>query len=181
MKTPEKNNEVTVKELLGIIKQNSTCSASKKDETRVMKAILNDTNYSVDVYAGTGKIGEFNPSKEMRSMCTSILSSAASIPLAEANSLMENYTFKKSEATSMVNISKEFVNTYLHTGRKLNLGGREKSNVSLSLKEVPAGERTYPQCTGTDKKGNKIYTTGKTFVKAYESIKVTAPSPEWIK
>ena len=173
--------EPTVTELLNIIKQASTCTASKKDETRVMKAMLNDTSYSVDVYAGTGKIGEFNPSKEMRSMCTSILSSAASIPLAEANSLMEKYTFKKSEATSMVNISKEFVNTYIHSGRKLNLGGREKSNISLSLKEVPAGERTYPQCTGTDKKGNKIYTTGKTYVKRYESIKVTAPSPEWVK
>ena len=87
--------EPTVTELLNIIKQASTCTASKKDETRVMKAMLNDTSYSVDVYAGTGKIGEFNPSKEMRSMCTSILSSAASIPLAEANSLMEKYTFKK--------------------------------------------------------------------------------------
>lgn len=171
----------TVAELLGIIKESSTCTASKKDETRVMKAMLNDNTYSVDVYAGTGKIGEFNPSKEMRAMCTSILSSAASIPLAEANSLMANYTFKKSEATNMVNISKEFVNTYLHSGRKLSLGGREKSNVSLSLKEIPAGERTYPQCTGTDKDGNKIYTTGKTYVRGYESIKVFAPSPEWVK
>ena len=32
------------------------CSSSKKDEITVMQAMMNDTNYSVDVYAKGGKI-----------------------------------------------------------------------------------------------------------------------------
>ena len=35
---------------------------------------------------------------------------------------------KKKEAEKFVNVSKEFVNTYLGTKRKLPLGGREKTN-----------------------------------------------------
>ena len=51
--------------------------------------------------------------------------------------------------------------------------------ISENYYEVP-GEK---MCLDKDilKKGNKIYTTGKTYVKGYESIKVTAPSPEWVK
>ena len=37
----------------------------------------------------------------------------------------------------MINISKQFIHTYLETGRKLPLGGREKSNISLVNKTIP--------------------------------------------
>lgn len=171
----------TVNELLSIINNGKTCTASKKDEVRVMKAFMNDTSYKVDVYGPKGKESSFNPSTELREACASIMSSAAKISFAEANSLMKRYDFKRSESEKLVNFSKEFVNTYLHTGRKLTLGGREKSNISIALKDVPAGNRTYPKCVGFDKKGKKVYVPGTIFVPGYESIKVYAPSPEWVK
>lgn len=173
--------EMTVSKLLDIIKQKESCSASAKDEIKVMRTMLNDDSYSVDVYKGTGKVNEFNPCKAMRNMCSNILSSAAHIPMAEANTIMNKYTFKRSDASNMVDITKEFVNTYLHSGRKLNLGGREKSDVALVLKEIPAGDKSFPHCVGTDKNGNKKYEMATTFVNGYEIIKVFARAPEWVK
>ena len=94
---------------------------------------------------------------------------------------MREHEFIKSEAEALIEFSKEFINTYIHTGRKLPLGGREKSNVSVALKEIPAGERTFPQVVEVKKDGTKIYSSGRTYVKAYESVKVFAPAPSWLK
>ena len=171
-----------VKELLEIInKESGTCTASKKDEVRVMKSLMNDTSYEVDVYGTNGKEGTLNPSQTLRSFCSSILTNVAKIPGVEAEHLMSNYEFKKSEAEKVIDFSKEFVNTYLHSGRKLPLGGREKSNISIALKVVPPGERSYPKSVGVDKNGNKIYASAKTYVQRFESVKVFASAPSWVK
>ena len=170
-----------VEELLAIInKEAGTCTASKKDEIRVMKALMNDTSYEVDIYGNDGKDGSINPSKTLRSFCSSVLSNAAKIPAVEAEHIMNGYEFKKSEAEKISDFTKEFVNTYIHTGRKLPLGGREKSNVSLALKVVPPGERSYPKSVGVDKNGNKIYASAKTYVQSFESVKVFASAPSWL-
>ena len=39
--------------------------ASRKDEVTVMKAIINDPNYSVDIYEKGGNIEEYFPAKVM--------------------------------------------------------------------------------------------------------------------
>ena len=47
-----------VEELLAMINnETGTCTASKKDEIRVMKAMMNDASYEVDVYGNEGKEG----------------------------------------------------------------------------------------------------------------------------
>lgn len=171
----------TVNQLLKIINKGKTCNSSHKDEVRVMRAMMNDSSYKVDIYGSSGKEETFVPSENLKDMCASVMSSAAKIPIAEAKTLMKEYEFKKNESELLLGFAKEFINTYIHTGRKLPLGGREKSNVSLSLKKIPAGERTYPQLVETKKDGTKIYTSGKTYVKAYESIKVSSPAPSWLK
>lgn len=114
-------------------------------------------------------------------MCTSIISSTTKIPQAEAANMMESYEVKKSEAASMVNVSKEFVNTFLHTGRKLPIGAREKSDVSLSLKEVAPSTRLYPQKVGVNDDGTPKYSKAPTTVPAHEAIRVHAPCPSWVK
>lgn len=171
-----------VKDLLDEIKKGiSQTTSSKKDEVRVMRAMINDASYSVDVYGKAGKEGEFNPSKAVRGMVASAMSSAAKIPAKEAEELIEKYEFKRAEAEALVDVSKEFINTYIHSGRKLPLGGREKSDVSVCLKNVDAGKRTYPKQIGIDKDGTKIYGCGVSEVNAYESMKVYAPCPTWTK
>ena len=85
------------------------------------------------------------------------------------------------DAETMIGLSKEFFNSYLQTGRKIGLGCREKSNVSLIKKDIPASTRYFPKQTGVDDNGNAIFTKGETKVPAYESIKVISPCPSHIK
>jgi len=172
----------TVKALIEEIKGTITqVTSSRKDEARVMRAMMNDTSYEVGIYSKEGKSDSFNPSKAVRAMVASAMSGAAKIPQNEAATLMEKYEFKRAEAENLVDVSKEFINTYVHCGRKLQLGGREKSDVAVSLKEVEAGSRPYPKQIGVDADGNKIFGRGEAFVQGYESLKVYAPCPPWVK
>lgn len=172
----------SVKGLVNEIKTGlSQTSSSHKDEVRVMKAMLNDPSYEVSVYSKDGVVDTYNPCKDFRAMCSSIVSSAAKVPQAEAVNMMESYEVKKSEAASMVNISKEFVNTFLHTGRKLPMGAREKSDVSLSLKMVAPSTRLYPQKVGVNDDGSARYSKSPTTVPEHEAIRVHAPCPSWVK
>ena len=174
------NNTVTalIKDINENLKQTSS---SRKDETAVMQAMLNDPGYEVNIYGKDGIEGTYNPTNDFRAMCASIISNAAKVPMAEATQLMSDYNVRKSEATSMVNISKEFVNAYLHTGRKLPLGAREKSDVSLSIKKVDATTRMYPQKVGVNDDGSDRYSKTPTTIPAHESVRVHAPCPSWVK
>ena len=171
-----------MQELVSEIKKGITqTTGSRKDEIQVTKAMLNDKTYEVGVYGKEGKIGTYNPSSAMRSFSATTISKAAKIPMAEAKAIMENHEFGKSEAEDVLGFSKELMNTYLHTGRKLPIGGREHSDVSLSLKQVEEGKCRYPMVVGVDEKGEKISGFGETFIPAYESVKVYAPCPAWKK
>jgi hypothetical protein len=169
--------QVLIDEIKGTITQ---VTSSRKDEVRVMRAMMNDSSYEVGIYSKEGKVDAFNPSKAIRTMVASAMSGSAKIPQNEASALMENYEFKRAEAEALVDVSKEFINTYVHCGRKIQLGGREKSDVSLSLKEIEAGNRPYPKQVGVDANGNKMFTRGEAFVPGYESLKVYAPCPTWV-
>ena len=172
----------TVKDLVNEIKDNlDQVSSSRKDEVRVMQAMLSDPSYEVEIYTADGPTGTYNPTNDFRAMCSSIISNVAKIPANEASHLMENYDVRKAEASSMVSISKEFVNTYLQTGRKLPLGGREKSDVSLSIKKVNAGTRLYPVKVGVNDDGSDRYSKAPTTVPAHTSVRVHAPCPGWLK
>lgn len=171
-----------VKELQKEIKTNlSQISASQKDENRIMRAMLNDMDYVVDVYGKEGKIGTYCPAEDARAMAASIISNTAKIPTAEARELANNHKFSKAEADSMIGISKEFINTFLETGRKLPLGGRENSNVSLSIKRVKDAVKPYNKISGVDDSGKTIYEKASTFVPAHNSVKVHASCPSWLK
>ena len=172
----------TVKSLLDDISNNlSQKSASRKDEVRIMQAMLSDPTYEVSVYGKDGVESTYNPADDFRKMCASVMSNAAKIPMAEAAQLMSDYQVKKSEASSMIDISKEFLNTYLKTGRKIPLGARETSDISLSLKKVDASTRLYPQKIGVNDDGTDRYSKAPTTVPAHDSIRVHAPCPTWVK
>ena len=182
MSTKTKKPTDTVNILLDEITSSlSQTSSSRRDEIRIMQAMLSDPEYEVSVYGKDGKEGTYNPALEYRAMCASVISNAARIPMSEATQLMDDYTVRKTEAAAMVGISKEFVNTYLKTGRKLPLGAREKSDVSLSLKKVEATTRVYPQKIGVNDDGSDKFSKTPTKVPAHNSIRVHAPCPSWVK
>ena len=79
------------------------------------------------------------------------------------------------EATTMINLSKEFVNTYVHTGRKLPLGGREDMNVAVQLKEVPETVKQFP------KGGIGSSERGQVTIPAHNTLKAAGPCPSYLK
>lgn len=164
------------------IKSNlSQKSASQKDEVKVMATMLNDKEYSVGVYGNEGKVGEYSPAADARQMIASVISSTAKISKDEAATLADAHTFSKAEATSMVGISKEFVNSYMLTGRKLPLGGRVDSNVSLIGEAVGPSTSRYPKKIGINEDGSGIYESATREVPAHMNVKASSPCPTWVK
>ena len=103
----------TVLELVKEIKDNlSQVSSSNKDEVRVMQAMLNDKEYEVGVYPNSGLKETYNPAKDFRGMVSNIIANTAKISKEEASALVDTYEVTKSDASTMVNVSKEFFNTY---------------------------------------------------------------------
>lgn len=169
-----------VKDLIKEIGGVKTCTSSKKDELRVMRAMMNDMTYKVAVYDSNGPAGFICPSELMRNTCASVMSSAAKIPLQEANHLMAKHEFKRSDAENMINFSKEFINTYISTERKLPLGGRERSNNALTIKHNKAGWHKYPKQVGEHEDGKPIFATGKKWAGAYDTVRTFGPVPAWL-
>lgn len=152
---------ITVKDLINNINETRTqISSSIKDETRVMKAMLNDPTFVVDVWSRNGVEKQYCPYEEARVMIANIIRDTTKVSAAEAEELAKSYDFGNQEANIMIGITKEFVNTYIETGRKLPLGGRELSNVALAKKIKKA-------------KNNES--------KAYTSLKVYGSTPSWLK
>jgi len=154
-------------------------SSSQKDEIKVMQTMLNDKEYVVDVYGATGKIGTYSPSADARKMASTIIASTAKISKEEAELLADDHEFSRQEAASMIGIGKEFINTYVETGRKLHLGGREQSNVSLLGKEVEPSVSRYPKKL-VDANGTASYESAVKKVPAHKTIKSSGPCPTWI-
>ena len=153
----------------------------QKHETAVMTAMMNDGTYQVSTYAGGGYQGIYCPAASFRRVVSNALSASTGMTRLEADSLLAKHEFTSQDAREMVNFSKEFVLSYLKTGRKLPLGGRDNSNISLKIKEVPAGFVTYPVKIGEDQHGHPICESKETFVGQYETIKVYGPCPSWKK
>lgn len=156
-------------------------AASQKDEVRVMQSMLNDKEYSVDIYNTSGKVGEYSPSQDARKMISSVISSTTKISKDEAATLAEEHQFSKAESESFVGISKEFINTYGGTTRKLPLGGRETSNVTLQGVHVDESTTRYPKKVGINEDGSDRYESAIKNIPAHDKIKASSSCPAWVK
>ncbi len=171
----------TVEKMIKEIRDNlSQVSSSQKDEVAVMQAMLNDPTYKVGVYKKDGHDHDYCPAEEAREMIGRIISSTTKVGAQEAKALGNDYQFTKADATTMIGISKEFVNTYLQTGRKLPMGGRADSDSSLELKTVEAKTSGFPKKMGVGTDGKPIYKIEQTEVPAHSGIKSSSPCPSWI-
>jgi hypothetical protein len=81
----------------------------------------------------------------------------------------------------MINFSKEFINSYMQTGRKMSLGGREKSDTSIIKRSIPGGVIKSPEVIGYNENGPIYSNTKETKLEEYETIKVFSPYPQWLK
>ena len=175
--------ETTVRDIIKNIKETRTqTSASKDAELRVAQAMLNDPSYVVDIYNKNGVVGQYSPYAETRTMVAEIVKDTAHISAKEAEELSQKYTFSKSTAQTMINFSKEFINTYLECGRKLPLGTRETSNCALIRKHKESKVNTFPMASAVDANGEKVYTTSPgTITPEYDTIRVIGSCPAHLK
>lgn len=146
--------------------------SSNKDEVEVMRTMMNDTEYIVNIY-NDNNTDTYNPGEDIRKMMANVISETTCISKKEAKELLKNYEFSKSDARTMVRFGKEYVNTYLQTGRKYNLGGRNMSNVSLLWKNIQERSVEVP-VKGTDERRRIT-------IPSYEGIKAINEFPAWIK
>lgn len=150
-------------------------SSSRKDEVRVMEAILNDKDYKVGEYSTEGKVGEYCPYEDSRKMLAHVMQSAIKLNSSEAKEVAEHYNFDKNDSQTFVNLSKEFVNTYVRTGRKLPLGNREDMSVTLRYESIPETEKKLPK-NGLTKNSKDTIT-----IPAHSTIKVSGSCPKYLK
>ena len=174
------------KNLIQLIKDENQArnrvAASQKDEIAVMRAMINDKDFKVQVYDRNGATDQFiSPSDNARSIGSKILTRTTKMPRAESNTLMSEDEFTNKDAEAFVNISKEFISGYMDTGRKLPLGKREKSDISLSRKIVEPSTKGTPIKVDVDANGNDVWETKTTYRPGHESIRVHAPHPPYIK
>lgn len=171
-----------VKELLNEINTTRTqTSANAKDENRVMRAMLNDPTFKVDVWSRNGIDGQYCPYDEARTLVANIVKDTTKISSTEASDLAAQYEFGKQEAGIMVGISKEFINTYIETGRKLPLGGRETSNISIAKKVKESRSNSFTKKIGVNEDGTDKYeTVTEGLIPTHGSLKVYSPAPIWL-
>ena len=171
------NNNMNVQELIQDIKNNlKQKSASRRDEEAVMRAMLNDRSFIVKDYSTQET---HCPATEYRDMIAGIIASTTKMPKVEAQAVVENYEVKKSDASTMVTLSKDFFNSALRTGRKINFGATEKSDISIQLKEIPETQKKFPMKTGMNDDGTFRYEKNETTIPAHEGLKVSLPCPKW--
>ena len=151
------------------------------DVERTIPNMMNDNTYQVATYAGGGYQGIYNPASSFRRVVSNAMSAVTGMSRMESDALLAKHEFSPQDAREMINFSKEFVLTYLRTGRKLPLGGRDMSNISLKLKDVPGGFVSYPVKVGEDSSGHAICESKEAYVGSYQTIKVYGPCPPWRK
>lgn len=168
--------DLTVKEMVSTIKKDlRQASASAKDEVSVMMAMVNDKTFTVDEFGNDGKVvSTYCPAEVAQDLAASIIKGSTKVSNAEAEELAKNHQFSKKEASAMVTLSKEFVNTYLDTGRKLKFGDREGKSLVLSQKDKEASTCTFPKRVGYKEDGKAIYQLSAAEIPAYKEVKAVS-------
>lgn len=171
-----------VKSLVNEIDSTRTqTSANAKDENRVMRAMLNDPTFKVDVWSRNGIENQYCPYDEARTLVSNIIKDTTKISAREADELASKYEFGKQEAGIMIGISKEFINTYIETGRKLPLGGRETSNISIAKKVKESRSNSFIKKIGVNDDGtDKLETVNDGTIPTHGSLKVYSSAPSWL-
>ena len=120
-------------------------SQNKGDEVAVAQALLNDPDFKVGIYdKNKGLIGTRNVHEEAVSFIASVSSEITGLDRKTSEELASKYTFTKKDANFIINTTRDFIQTYLNTGRKFNLVQSENSEANIFLKPTPPKEKLVP-------------------------------------
>lgn len=125
-------------------------SQNKTDEITVAQTLLNDPDFKIGVYdKNKGLIGTRNVHEEAVQFVANVSSEITGLDKKTAEDLASKYTFTKRDAQFVLNTSRDFIQTYLQTGRKFNLVQSADSEANILLKPAPAREKIVPTKDGT--------------------------------
>lgn len=166
----ERTTNEPLEEIIKDIKQNLTQrSINKIDETRVMRAMLNDPTFEVSVYdKGTGYVGQRCPRKEAVKFVKNVISGATGLDRKDSEHLAENYEFTKGDANFLLTNMRDFLQVYTDTGRKINIMQSAKTEACLFTKPVAAISKKIPD---KEKSGASKDITTNPYIKLVSSSK----------
>ena len=145
-------------------------SQNKGDEVAVAQALLNDPDFQVGIYdKNKGLIGTRNVHEEAVKFITNVTSEITGLEKKTTEDLASKYTFTKKDANFIINTSRDFIQTYLKTGRKLNIVQAEDAEANIFLRPTVAKEKLIPT-----KEGTKLVKTG-----AYQKVACKSGCPKY--
>lgn len=128
-------------------------SASRVDEIRVMRTMLNDPNFSVSIYdRNKGLIGQRCPREEAVKFVSGITSTITGLDSNSTTELVNNYEFSKKDAIFLIENGRDFNQTYLSTGRKLPIVQGADSEAAIFFRPIESKEKNIPNNVGSEPK-----------------------------
>lgn len=132
--------------IAAIVEKTSQIAVNRTDEVTVMQTMLNDEVFRVGEY--DRKNGEYTNTHSPREEALDIVKEAytglTGSSDVEAETLMGGYMFSKKQAQNFIGISKDFIGTYLQSGRKMTVMSEPRGEATLSLRHIEDHEKTVP-------------------------------------
>ena len=147
----QENETISTEELLKEIRQatKKQKSASKVDEVRVMRSMLNDDTFKLSVYdKNNGLVGTRCPREEAVKFLTNITTNITGLDKKTVSAMCNEYEFTKKDAMFMLDMSRDFNQVYLSSGRKLPIVQGADSEAAVFYRPIPIKEKKVP---ATDK------------------------------
>ena len=120
-------------------------SINKADELRVMTTMLNDPDFSIGVYdKKIGYIGQRSPHEEAVKFVGDVIQRATGLDKKDSQHLASELEFTKRDANFLIGNMKDFLTTYVSTGRKINVVQSASTEANLFTKEIGASTKTIP-------------------------------------
>ena len=120
-------------------------SINKADELRVMTTMLNDPEFSVGVYdKKIGYIGQRSPHDEAVKFVGDVIQRATGLDKKDSQHLASELEFTKRDANFLIGNMKDFLATYVSTGRKINIMQTGSTEANLFTKEIGSSTKTIP-------------------------------------
>ena len=165
---------MSVQNMIEEIRKSNSSKVNKKQEIEVMAAMVNDYNYKPAILNKQNEVdGYICPAECMDKVATQIIKSAG-IGATEAEGLAKQYEYTKNDASQLLDVSKEFVNCYMDTGRKLSLGKREKSDITLQQKINEECDKKFHKKVGEASDGSPVMEEFTKHIPEHKTIKVKA-------
>lgn len=141
-------------------------AASKVDEIRVMKTMLNDPEFKVAIYdRNKGLIGTRSPREEAVKFIASTAVGITGIDPKAAEDLANKYEFTKKDASFLIDNVRDFTATYVSTGRKFPIIQSPDAEAAVFSKPIASKEKVTP--------------SGRVSVPAYNKIICRSKSPKY--